>query len=216
MPFKFSRQDHICESVFVYLYLEYFAVGHFSGIRTCHLCCPVRITLGAIKPLLYSDGWRKRPTPSTEKPPLSPIIITAAFQHSDIKSTLTSFYHDIYQLLGALCVFLAIISMAVGKESEYVLKIFVFYASRSELEISELSRRIFSITVISESWWILTRLPQWITMQWQKFYTTASPHHHHDRKIQPMISKYSNFLLFWMYLYLSVKCMLRLMYVKCM
>ena len=45
-------------------------------------------------------------------------------------------------------------------------------------------RCIFSITVISERWWILTRLPQWITMQWQKFNTTASPHHPHERWIQ--------------------------------
>ena len=33
--------------------------------RTCHWCCPVRITLEAIKPLLYLDGWGKRPTPLT-------------------------------------------------------------------------------------------------------------------------------------------------------
>ena len=37
-----------------------------------------------------------------------------------------------------------------GSWKERELKILVFYASRSELEISELSRRIFSITVISE------------------------------------------------------------------
>ena len=48
--------------------------------RTCHLCCPVRITLGAIKPLLYPDGWRKRPTLSREKP--SPIIITTTSWHN--------------------------------------------------------------------------------------------------------------------------------------
>ena len=69
-------------------------------------------------------------------------------------------------------------------------------------------RCIFSITVISERWWILTRLPQWITMQWQKFNTTASPHHPHERWIQntdghitfsmPLqLLDYKSFDIFW-------------------
>ena len=120
--------------------------------------------------------WRKRPSL------LSPCYYhTANFVRAQHSSILMAF---------TLC----FIILAVRERSKLVLqKIFVFQP-RSEQEISELSRCIFSITVISESWWILTSLPQWITMEWQKFYTTASPHRHHDRQIPPVISAYSTFI----------------------
>ena len=129
--------------------------------------------------------------------PLHPRRSPLSYYHN---SSFPAFWHKIHShpllswylpTFGRIMHIFAIVVLALRKESEFVLKIFVFHASRSELEISELSRRIFSITVISESWWILTRLPQWITMQWQKFYTPGSPHQHHDCQIQPMVSAYS-------------------------
>ena len=144
----------------------------------CHLCCAVRITLEAIKPLLYLDGSGKRPS-------LRSLQYNQYCHNANLNSYILTICTK--ESLKYFCSTTKQAKFSVERIS--VIGIHRFLSAYLDTQKwkchkSCVWRCIFSITVISERWWILTRLPQWITMQWQKFNTTASPHHPHERWIQ--------------------------------